>query len=172
MKKFFTNLRNRSENNRGFSLVELIIVIAIMVALVAMLAPQFVKYVQKSRDAIVKSAAEDVLAVSKSEYALGHLSLKGEEEGTITVQTNSQGQLTVFLDTAHLSYCDEQGNEIGQDGFRAMCGIDNTRSSVSDDAYVITISRGNQFSSTQEARFSDEYFDNGGHSDSPIGGNG
>ena len=134
MKKFFTNLRNRSENNRGFSLVELIIVIAIMVALVAMLAPQFVKYVQKSRDAIVKSAAEDVLAVSKSEYALGHLSLKGEEEGTITVQTNSQGQLTVFLDTAHLSYCDEQGNEIGQDGFRAMCGIDNTRSSVSDDA--------------------------------------
>ena len=172
MKKLFTNLRNRSENNKGFSLVELIIVIAIMVALVAMLAPQFVKYVTRSRDAIVKSAAEDVLAVSKSEYALGHLTLKGDSSGTITVQTNAQGQLTVFFDETNLSYCDERGNELGQDGFRLMCGIDSTRSSVSNDAYVITISRGNQFTSTQEARFSDEYFDNGGHSDSPANGNG
>ena len=62
MKKLFTSLRNCSENDKGFSLVELIIVIAIMVALVALLAPQFVKYVQRSRDAVVKSAAEDVLA--------------------------------------------------------------------------------------------------------------
>ena len=172
MKKLFSSLRRCSENDKGFSLVELIIVIAIMVALVAMLAPQFVKYVTRSRDATVKAAAEDVLAVSKSEYALGHLTLKGDDPGTITVQTNSQGQLTVFFDSANLSYCDEQGNEIGQEGFRAMCGIDSTRSSISDDAYVITISRGNQFTSTQEARFSDEYFETGGHSDTPAGGSG
>lgn len=36
-------------NNKGFSLVELIIVIAIMVILVAVLAPQYLKYVEKSR---------------------------------------------------------------------------------------------------------------------------
>lgn len=36
-------------NNKGFSLVELIIVIAIMAVLIGVLAPQFIKYVEKSR---------------------------------------------------------------------------------------------------------------------------
>lgn len=36
-------------NNKGFSLVELIIVIAIMAVLVAVLAPQLLKYIEKSR---------------------------------------------------------------------------------------------------------------------------
>ena len=36
-------------NNKGFSLVELIIVIAIMAVLVGVLAPQFLKYVESSR---------------------------------------------------------------------------------------------------------------------------
>jgi len=37
-------------NNKGFSLVELIIVIAIMAILIAVLAPQYIKYVEKSRE--------------------------------------------------------------------------------------------------------------------------
>lgn len=37
-------------NNKGFSLVELIIVVAIMVLLVGVLAPQYMKYVEKSRE--------------------------------------------------------------------------------------------------------------------------
>ena len=40
---------NKKMNNKGFSLVELIIVIAIMVVLIAVLAPQYLKYVEKSR---------------------------------------------------------------------------------------------------------------------------
>lgn len=36
-------------NNKGFSLVELIIVIAIMAVLVGVLAPQYLKYVQRSK---------------------------------------------------------------------------------------------------------------------------
>lgn len=44
-------------NNKGFSLVELIIVIAIMAILVGVLAPQYLKYVEKSR----KSADLDTL---------------------------------------------------------------------------------------------------------------
>ena len=41
----------KKTNNKGFSLVELIVVIAIMAVLVGVLAPQFLKYVESSRRA-------------------------------------------------------------------------------------------------------------------------
>lgn len=40
----------KKTNNKGFSLVELIIVIAIMAVLIGVLAPQFIKYVEKSKE--------------------------------------------------------------------------------------------------------------------------
>jgi type IV pilus assembly protein PilA len=42
-------MKKELKNNKGFSLVELIVVIAIMAVLVGVLAPQFMKYVESSR---------------------------------------------------------------------------------------------------------------------------
>lgn len=42
---------NKKKNNKGFSLIELIIAIAILIILTGMLAPQFMKYIEKSREA-------------------------------------------------------------------------------------------------------------------------
>lgn len=48
------------KNNNGFSLVELIIVIAIMAVLVGVLAPQFIKYVEQSRRSRDISTAQEI----------------------------------------------------------------------------------------------------------------
>ena len=43
--------KKNKKNNKGFTLVELVIVIAILAILVGLLAPQYTKYVEKSRKA-------------------------------------------------------------------------------------------------------------------------
>ena len=55
--------------NKGFSLVELIIVIAIMAVLVGILAPQFLRYVEKSRLQKDNSAVAEVANAAKSAMA-------------------------------------------------------------------------------------------------------
>lgn len=57
-------MKERKMNNKGFSLVELIIVIAIMAVLIVVLAPQYLKYVEKSRNSTdVTNATEIVSAL-------------------------------------------------------------------------------------------------------------
>ncbi len=42
-------LNTRSKNNKGFTLVELIIVVAVIMILMAVIAPQYTRYVERSR---------------------------------------------------------------------------------------------------------------------------
>lgn len=57
------NKKQKNLTNKGFSLVELIIVIAIMAVLVGVLAPQYIKYVEKSR---VSADAQQVGGIYRS----------------------------------------------------------------------------------------------------------
>jgi len=61
-------------NNKGFSLVELIIVIAIMVILVAVLAPQFTKWVERSRVGTDIQNASEIATAVQVAYAEGKVS--------------------------------------------------------------------------------------------------
>ncbi len=143
-------LKKIRNNKRGFSLVELIIVIAIMVALIAVMAPNFVKYVQKSHDAVLTAAAEDVLAFTKTEFGSGNLNGKGTIKVWAEPKANGQGKHIslqfVDLDSQNpLTYIEEGASSgtagDGQDlaRFKAASGVDENKSCKSDLAYYITV---------------------------------
>lgn len=56
-------------NNKGFSLVELIIVIAIMAVLVGVIAPMFLMYVESSREAIDIQNMDSAFQLASAVYA-------------------------------------------------------------------------------------------------------
>lgn len=60
------------KNQKGFSLIELIVVIVIMVILIAALVPNVVKYVRKSQETSAKVAAKTIYDASQT-YVTGEL---------------------------------------------------------------------------------------------------
>lgn len=76
---------NKKRNNKGFSLVELIVVIAVMAVLVVVLAPAYLRYVDKSR------AQKDASAVGEVVNAI-NLSLADE---TVATQCKDGAEVVV-----------------------------------------------------------------------------
>lgn len=75
------------KDNKGFSLVELIIVIAIMAVLVGLLAPQYLKYVNNSKVSTDISNAQEIatavnVAFADDQYAAGTTSVTTMPDGS------------------------------------------------------------------------------------------
>lgn len=86
-------MRKERMNDKGFSLVELIIVIAIMAILLVVLAPQYLKYVERSRNSTdLQNATEMVTALQI--YASDPDAAYQPANGNIKITRNGDGSVS------------------------------------------------------------------------------
>ena len=110
-------IRNR-KNNKGFSLVELIIVIAIMAILAGILIPQFVKYISSSKVSGDIQQAENIYNAVAAQYAdsqgtapTGMTYDGNKHEVTAAVAEMGKAAPTCKVDSSYLFMysCDSKG---------------------------------------------------------------
>ncbi|MBD9165030.1 MAG: prepilin-type N-terminal cleavage/methylation domain-containing protein [Blautia wexlerae] len=87
----FKFLKDRKKkDNKGFTLVELVIVVAILAILVGILAPQYTKYVEKSRKAADVANLENMVTAFKTAASDGNDQINAGVY-TITIGTQEEG---------------------------------------------------------------------------------
>ena len=86
VKNVFKKLGKKQKNNKGFSLVELIVVIAIMAVLVGILAPQFIRYVEKSRQ------SSDMQSVSQLKDDVEAAVADDEKDDAVTITIDADAK--------------------------------------------------------------------------------
>ena len=124
-------------NNKGFSLVELIVVIAIMAVLVGVLAPQFIKYVESSRRSTDVSNAQNIQSAILADIANGEWT---STSGTVTGTTGSG--LPTTLGEAPKVKGSKVATAKGKEAFTFKANIAAGTCEVSVGSYVLTTDSG------------------------------
>lgn len=87
-------MKKEKMNDKGFSLVELIIVIAIMAVLVVVLAPQYLKYVERSRNSTDISNATAMATALQVYAADPDAAHPFKKDNVITITVTAAGSTT------------------------------------------------------------------------------
>lgn len=111
-------------DNKGFSLIELIVVIAIMAILVGALAPQLIKYIDRSR------AAADTQVLG-SVYTAVQTAVVDPEVGLVigTGIDKDIDQLDTLTNTNHAKFTAEVTDTLGGDLTKVQDSLKSTKTS-------------------------------------------
>lgn len=127
------NKYNSIQNNTGFSLVELIIVIAIMAVLLSVLAPQYTKYVERSR------VQADVNALESLKSAIEIVCI---DPANMVFSDNDMLTLTVPANGGVTSIVYSNDSTDIKDDIESIMGsnyIDFTSSTAKGKIYIVTL---------------------------------
>ena len=104
----FKFLKDRKKDNKGFTLVELVIVVAILAILVGLLAPQYTKYVERSRKAADVSNMDEMIKAIQVYAADGDANLAAITTAeTIVLDPDNEPTVGIHLKPALEAYCPE-----------------------------------------------------------------
>lgn len=140
------NFKKKNKKNKGFTLVELIIVIAIIAILGVILAPQYIKYVDKSRWSTdqnnaktllkeVQTAVVDVQEQEKDPLAAAGTAATIKIEASGTTATGISNDLKTSLDGADNKWEETKVTNKGK-----------AAGSAAHEKYIITIGTDNKVS--------------------------
>ena len=124
-------------NNKGFSLVELIVVIAIMAVLVGVLAPQFIKYVESSRRSTDISNAQNIQSAILADIANNVIT-----SGTSLTLTATGSGTNVSSIGEVLTNKGNPAGPAGTKSFTASYNVDAGTCHVSLGTWVLTTTSG------------------------------
>lgn len=132
---------DKKKNNKGFSLVELIVVIAIMAVLVAVLAPQFTKYIDQSRKS--NDAAMVSGIVTAAQVGIADTTNYNIEPGKYKITLTKNEDAKITLDEKDISASTSDSTKNFVDAIIDTCGsladLKVTANKWTNDTVEITI---------------------------------
>lgn len=134
-----------NKDNKGFSLIELIIVIAIMAILIAVIAPNLTKYLAKSKQSTDKKNADEIAA--QIQNAITDYETENKALGAVSEFTWADSGVTTGADTKFddiLNAAITSNTKSKETGDFAKGKIELKDASDATKGYTITVTVGNQ----------------------------
>ncbi len=138
----------KKSNNKGFTLVELIIVVAIIAVLAAVLAPQYLRYVERARQSNDLQVATSIMRAATAAISDPQVGTDGvASNSTVTVTWTTTGTtnglaVTGTQDAAtNTALLNEIAQTMGWWSGTAVAGVDDAQSAAGNGVnFVFTIS--------------------------------
>ena len=140
------NLMNKIRKaNKGFTLVELIIVIAVIAVLSAVVAPQYIKYVERSRQGVDASVLQEVKHIVEIEVG----TTENLVDSTVTVNVSAVGTAATLEGTGSFDDGTVEGhtqsaayknvkNACGELKFKSTAAVGEWELSIDKDTGLVT----------------------------------